>query len=105
VRFSSFGLSLEKPELNPVENIWQYLRQNFVSNRVFRSYQANVDARCEAGNQPIATPTVILSIAIRDWKYKGRRASSMPPNIVHAMRSTERPLLALWFLWTEQNTS
>ena len=25
-----------------------------------------------------------------------------PPNIVHAMRSTERPLLALWFLWTEQ---
>ncbi|MEJ0020783.1 MAG: dimethylsulfonioproprionate lyase family protein [Acetobacteraceae bacterium] len=26
-----------------------------------------------------------------------------PANIVHAMRSTERPLLALWFLWTEQN--
>jgi hypothetical protein len=25
-----------------------------------------------------------------------------PPNVVHAMRSTERPLLALWFLWTEQ---
>jgi hypothetical protein len=23
-----------------------------------------------------------------------------PPNIVHAMRSAERPLLALWFLWT-----
>jgi quercetin dioxygenase-like cupin family protein len=28
-----------------------------------------------------------------------------PPNIVHAMRSTERPLLALWFLWTDQNNS
>ena len=26
-----------------------------------------------------------------------------PPNVVHAMRSAERPLLALWFLWTEQN--
>jgi transposase len=26
------------PELNPVENIWQYLRQNFLSNRVFDSY-------------------------------------------------------------------
>ncbi len=25
-----------------------------------------------------------------------------PPNVMHAMRSTERPLLALWFLWTEQ---
>jgi hypothetical protein len=28
-----------------------------------------------------------------------------PPNIVHAMRSTERPLLALWFLWTAQGNS
>jgi quercetin dioxygenase-like cupin family protein len=28
-----------------------------------------------------------------------------PPNIVHAMRSAERPLLALWFLWTERNDS
>ena len=27
------------------------------------------------------------------------------PNVVHAMRSTERPLLALWFLWTEQISS
>ena len=25
-----------------------------------------------------------------------------PPNIVHAMRSTAQPLLALWFLWTGQ---
>ena len=28
-----------------------------------------------------------------------------PPNIVHAMRSEERPLLALWFLWTGPNHS
>ena len=27
------------------------------------------------------------------------------PNIVHAMRSTEQPLLALWFLWIEQNNA
>jgi quercetin dioxygenase-like cupin family protein len=26
-----------------------------------------------------------------------------PPNVVHAMRSTERPLLALWFLWTNES--
>ena len=26
------------PELNPVENVWQYLRQNFLSNRVFEHY-------------------------------------------------------------------
>jgi hypothetical protein len=38
------------PELNPVENIWQYLRQNKLSNRVFDSYEAIVDACCDAWN-------------------------------------------------------
>jgi len=28
------------PELNPVENVWQYLRQNWLSNRVFENYDA-----------------------------------------------------------------
>ena len=28
------------PELNPVENIWQYLRANWLSNRVFETYDA-----------------------------------------------------------------
>jgi hypothetical protein len=28
-----------------------------------------------------------------------------PPNVMHAMRSAERPLLALWFLWTDQISS
>src|SRR5438552_4675126 len=26
------------PELNPVENVWQFIRENWLSNRVFRSY-------------------------------------------------------------------
>jgi transposase len=25
------------PELNPVENVWQYLRQNWLSNTVFEN--------------------------------------------------------------------
>jgi hypothetical protein len=32
------------PELNPVENIWQYLRANWLSNRVFETYEAIIDA-------------------------------------------------------------
>jgi quercetin dioxygenase-like cupin family protein len=28
-----------------------------------------------------------------------------PPNIVHAMRSAQQPLLALWFLWTGQTSA
>ena len=31
------------PELNPVENVWQFLRDNWLSNRVFKSYDDLVD--------------------------------------------------------------
>ena len=55
------------PELNAVENIWQFLRQNHLSNRVFASYTAIVDACCEAWNALTATPHQIRSIATRTW--------------------------------------
>ena len=44
------------PELNPVENIWQYLRANWLSNRVFDNYEAIVDAAYEAWNRLVAQP-------------------------------------------------
>ena len=44
------------PELNPVENIWQYLRQNWLSNTVFENYDAIVDAACDAWRKLIAQP-------------------------------------------------
>ena len=31
-------LPSKAPELNPVENIWQYMRENWISNRIFASY-------------------------------------------------------------------
>src|SRR4051812_3511066 len=31
------------PKLNPVENVWQFLRDNWLSNRVFKSYDDLVD--------------------------------------------------------------
>lgn len=55
------------PELNPVENIWAYLRANKLSNRVFEDYDAIVDACCDAWNWLIATPDRISSIAARSW--------------------------------------
>ena len=55
------------PELNPTENIWQFLRQNFLSNRVFDSYQAIVDACCDAWNKLIAMPNRIRTIGSRDY--------------------------------------
>ena len=38
------------PELNPVENIWQYLRQNWLSNRIFNDYDDILGICCEAWN-------------------------------------------------------
>ncbi len=55
------------PELNPVENIWEFLRQNELSNRVFETYEAIVDACCVAWNKLIAAPERIRSIAMRDY--------------------------------------
>ncbi len=55
------------PELNPVENIWQFLRQNYLANRVFDTYTAIVDACCDAWNKLIAAPETIQSIATRNW--------------------------------------
>src|SRR6185436_15583560 len=37
------------PELNPVENIWQYLRQNWLSNRVFETYETIIEAAARLG--------------------------------------------------------
>jgi transposase len=55
------------PELNPVENIWEFLRQNDLSNRVFATYEAIVDACCDAWNKLMTAPRQIKSIATREW--------------------------------------
>jgi len=65
-------LPSRSPELNPVENIWQYLRANFLSNRVFESYEAILDAGCDAWNQLIDRPDVITSIGMRKWAHDGQ---------------------------------
>ncbi len=36
------------PELNPVENVWQFMRDNWLSNRVFASYADILDHCCAA---------------------------------------------------------
>jgi hypothetical protein len=39
------------PELNPAENVWQFMRDNWLSNRVFKSYDDVVDHCCHAWNK------------------------------------------------------
>ena len=38
------------PELNPVERVWLYLRERFLSHRVLADYEAVLDAACGAWN-------------------------------------------------------
>ena len=65
-------LPSRSPELNPVENIWQYLRQNWLSNRVFEDYDAIIEAGCQAWNKLINQPETIMSSGAREWAHKGR---------------------------------
>ena len=60
------------PELNPVENIWQYMRANWLSNRVFENYDAIIEVICQAWNNLIEVPDTIKSIGMREWAHVGR---------------------------------
>lgn len=62
-------LPSRSPELNPVENIWQYMRQNWLSNRVFETYDDIIEAGCSAWNKLIDQPETIMSIGLRDWAH------------------------------------
>ncbi len=61
------------PELNPVETIWPYLRQTWLSPRVFETYEAIIDAACEAWRKLLAQPAIITSIGLRNWAHIGQR--------------------------------
>jgi hypothetical protein len=57
------------PELNAMENVWQFMRDNWLSNRVFRSHEAVVDHCCDAWNRLVDQPWRIMSIGLRDWAH------------------------------------
>lgn len=60
------------PELNPVENVWQFLRANWLAISVFDDYPAIVDACCTAWNRFAHRPDIIASITSRQWATVNR---------------------------------
>ena len=56
------------PELNPQENVWQFLRDNWLSNRSFKSYDDVLD-HCGAWNNLVDQPWRIMSIGLRNWAH------------------------------------
>jgi hypothetical protein len=55
------------PELNPVENIWAFLRGNILSHRIYDNYEAVIWACADAWNKLMKLPETIASIATRPW--------------------------------------
>ena len=58
------------PQLNPQENVWQFMRDNGLSNRVFKSYDDILDHCCYAWNTLIDRPWRIMSLGLRDWAHR-----------------------------------
>ena len=58
------------PELNPIENVWEFMRENWLSNRIFKSYDDILDHCCYAWNKLVDQPWRIMSIGTRAWAYR-----------------------------------
>jgi hypothetical protein len=69
---SLLPLPPRSPELNGQENVWQFMRQNWLSNRVFTCFDNIVDHCCYAWNALIQQPWKIMSIARRAWAVAGQ---------------------------------
>ncbi len=54
------------PELNPMENVWAYLRGNALGMTVWEGYTAIVDACCNAWNGLMKDAERITSITTRE---------------------------------------
>jgi DDE superfamily endonuclease len=55
------------PELNPMENVWEYLRANKLCNLVWDTYDVIVEACRKAWEFLVNDPERIRSIGTRDW--------------------------------------
>ena len=58
------------PELNPVERVWLYLRERFLSLRFLPDTAAIIEACCRAWNALAAEPGRIRSLCAYPWITK-----------------------------------
>ena len=69
---SLLPLPPRSPELNAQENIRQFMRQNWLSNRIFTSFDNIVDLCCDAWNRLTDQPWKIMSVAYRQSTVIGQ---------------------------------
>src|SRR5829696_1937046 len=65
--------ALARPRAQSGREHWQYLRQNRLSKRVFETYEAIIEAACDAWRSLLAEPTTITSIGHRGWAHVGQK--------------------------------
>ena len=55
------------PELNPIENVWEYLRGNYLGHVVWDTYEQIVEACCSAWKAFIQDIEKVTSVTTRSW--------------------------------------
>src|SRR3954451_14517815 len=72
LRYPACNLSVEPSSTtgtnaDSFENVWEYLRQNQLSLRVWPGFEAIVETCCQDWNALMAMPERIASITRREW--------------------------------------
>ncbi len=55
------------PELNPIEQVWQYIKQHWISNRCFKIFDEIVNVACSAWVRMSEQVEKLKSITSRTW--------------------------------------
>ena len=60
------------PELHPVERVWLYLRERFLSHRLLKDYRAVLDAACDAWNALVAETGRLASLTAYPYLLRSK---------------------------------
>ncbi len=55
------------PELNPTEQVWQVLRDRYLANRCFQSYDHVLESCCDAWNAFTSNTGAVRDLCSREW--------------------------------------
>lgn len=57
------------PELNAMEQVWEWMRGHYLSNQCYKNYNHILKKACEAWNKFSNNIELVRSIMKRDWVY------------------------------------
>ncbi len=55
------------PELNPIEQVWSWLRQHYLANQTFTNYNDIVDKVCSAWDRFLESTNRVTDMCRREW--------------------------------------